>query len=336
MEDVPAESSSPPARPRWIVRGLSFCGAGLLILLVAGFALRDRWLWTQWLMFVPLGIAGVVAVMWDLLFRGRSFRPRFALALLGLLTVGLHLYAMVGWRTPATPTSGARTLRVVEWNTLWGVKPDVWPTIAAALRRENADIVILAESANHWQIEHDLLNAEMPHYVIWASSADARYTAYSYREVVASRWPVTIEEKRAIPTGVAMLTRIDAPQGVVRVLVVDGESNVFTLRRPRAQGVSDLLAEYARRGTPVDVVAGDFNTQARSIGFDDLRSAGYQLAEEFSGTWTGTFKWPTAPLWDIDHVIVSPAWNVTACRFITHPWCDHRGQVVEVAKSPAR
>jgi endonuclease/exonuclease/phosphatase (EEP) superfamily protein YafD len=146
--------------------------------------------------------------------------------------------------------------------------------------------------------------------------------------IVCSRWPVRLESEGAIPTGRAMRAIIAAPGGDVRVLVVDGESHPLLDRTPRLRAVAQILRDTAASGAPIDLVAGDVNAVGRSVGFDDMRAAGYTSIGTL-GAWNAT--WPSiCPLWDIDHAWVGNRWTVTGIERFTNLATDHRGQVFRI------
>jgi endonuclease/exonuclease/phosphatase family metal-dependent hydrolase len=86
-------------------------------------------------------------------------------------------------------------------------------------------------------------------------------------------------------------------------------------------------SESERR--PFDIVAGDFNTPSRSLGFDAFAAQGYALASRSAGGWRGTFP-ARLPIYDVDHVWISPAGRVGQCTLFNVPFTDHRGQVVRI------
>lgn len=303
---------------------------GIVLLLTAwtGVLLRDRWVWSQVLWFIPIVPIGAAVLLMDLARRGRALRPRFLLSIAALATIAFGIVRMIGG-SPISVAGDAPSIRILHWNVLWGVLPKVWPTIASDIRAQEPDIVVLSESANRWQVADELAAHGIEHFVIRENEPRERYT---WRLVVASRWPVEFESLDDIPTGKAMRVRVDAPGKPIRILLVDGGSHPLEARRPRIEAVAKIAERCELVGIPIDVIAGDFNTPASSVGFDLLRASNWSFAEDSSGTWRGTFRWPWFPAWDIDHVIVSPGWAVRKSVFTTHEWLDHRGQVVDIGR----
>jgi endonuclease/exonuclease/phosphatase (EEP) superfamily protein YafD len=332
-ESLAIESAAPAPRRRGIVLRLlaqawAFVAIASLAGVWTGVVVRDRWEWSQLLWFVPVMPVGVVVLLMDLVRLGRTIRPRFGVSVAALVTIAFGIWHMIGG-SPEPVTTNAPTIRVLQWNVLWGVLPNVWPTVASDIRAQGADIVILSESANRWQIADELAAHGIEHFVIRENPPRQPYT---WRLVVASRWPVEFESLDDIPTGKAMRVRVEAPGRAIRILLVDGGSNPFELRRPRTEAVARMVDDCKANGTPIDFIAGDFNTPGCSVGFDALRATGWTFAEDSSGTWRGTFRWWWAPFWDIDHVIVSPDWAVRKSVYTSHEWLDHRGQVVDIGR----
>ena len=80
-------------------------------------------------------------------------------------------------------------------------------------------------------------------------------------------------------------------------------------------------------GAPIDVLVGDFNSVARSIGFDDLEAEGYALASRSSLRLAGDV--PLRPPRPTTSTTSGPAATspASAPEFFTELTSDHRGQV---------
>src|SRR5262249_22192172 len=100
-------------------------------------------------------------------------------------------------------------------------------------------------------------------------------------------------------------------------------------RLPFLRAIAAACAEAESAGRPLDLVLGDFNTPARSLGFDDLAARGYRLAGRSTRGWRGTFpSW--IPVYDIDRVWLRAGLRLSSCTFFNGPYTDHRGQVVRI------
>jgi vancomycin resistance protein VanJ len=165
---------------------------------------------------------------------------------------------------------------------------------------------------------------------------------YWYRLVVLSRWAVRKQRLVSIHNGVAMAVTVDRPGRPIRILVVDGHSTITQLRTPMLHDVAQACRRAATAGTPFDLVAGDLNAVARSVGFDALGAVagGYTLAAHASTGWRATWPVPL-PLYDIDHVWVRHGLPILSCDLFANRASDHRGQLVRLAlgdhrRAPAR
>src|SRR5688500_7690355 len=87
----PAPTGAPARRLRrfWCVVRAFVTGATLVAIALglAGHLARDRNLALALLMYIPIVPLGLWALVFDLLRRGKSVRPRFAFALMGLVCV---------------------------------------------------------------------------------------------------------------------------------------------------------------------------------------------------------------------------------------------------------
>jgi endonuclease/exonuclease/phosphatase (EEP) superfamily protein YafD len=144
---------------------------------------------------------------------------------------------------------------------------------------------------------------------------------------------VALDSISTLMNGTAIGVTVATPRGPLRVLVVDGVSDATIPRTPMLRAVMQTCREAQRAGQPFDVVAGDFNSLARSIGFDALRDAGFVLASWRASGWRGTY--PAAlPLYDIDHVWVAPGGLLApaTCHMLSSPSTNHRGQLVTLTR----
>lgn len=154
-----------------------------------------------------------------------------------------------------------------------------------------------------------------------------------YKLVVGSSKPVRLVRREPVSHGAAMVVEVGTGVGgdLVRLLVVDGQSHPLRWRTPFLLDVARLChqADEARR--PFDLVVGDFNSLARSVGFDALADEGYALASRSTlGTWRGTFP-SFAPVYDIDHIWVRrDRWPDLRSRSFTDLASDHRGMVARL------
>jgi endonuclease/exonuclease/phosphatase family metal-dependent hydrolase len=310
-------------------------GIGACVIVVAGLLgqfVRDRWVVTAILMYLPLLPVAMAAIVFDAFQKGRALRPgRFLLTSIGVLASACAVVPMIGSGEVGNYGPTDREVTLLQWNVLWGGGPwrsaQTWAAQRTEIIKRDPDIIILSElppvdwidkfvdgvgpGANIVSLEHD---------------ASSRYW---YRLGVCSRWPLLREQTIPLPDGVGMSVTVSVPGRPLRLLVVDGKSNPFHSRLPFLRAVANLCRGAARAGRPFDVVAGDFNTPSHSIGFDAMADQRYTLAGRATHGWRGTF--PSAlPIYDIDHVWSGPDLRLRSCAFFNGPYSDHRGQFVSL------
>jgi endonuclease/exonuclease/phosphatase family metal-dependent hydrolase len=303
-----------------------------LSLALAGYLARDRWPALAGLTYLPLLPVGLAALAISAL-PGAPKRARIGLALASVLSCLWALPSMLGWRAPQPlPESAPDIVRLLQWN-VWGGGPTrhrTWQWSTETIVREAPDIVVLSEAPRDYALTRltDRLGPE------WSSVhvQNRPQSDYWYKLVLASRWPVRLVREQAVTRGKTMLAEVDAPGRSLRALVVDGESDPTRNRGEMLRDIADILRVEARAGTPIDVLAGDFNAPSRSQGFDQIWNQGYQLAAASSRSWRATFPM-LLPVLDIDHVLLrSPV--AADCTFFSSLGSDHRGQLVRF-RNPA-
>jgi endonuclease/exonuclease/phosphatase family metal-dependent hydrolase len=315
---------------RWL-RDLSVLG--VLVTIVAGLVgqvIRDRSIALAVLMYLPLLPAGLAAIVLDSLLGGRAIpRARFGLALLGVVAGTWAVATMIGGGVDAVtaPPAGVPEISMLHWNVQWGGglfrNPQTWASQRSEILRRDADIIVLSElPPADWLVRlTDELGAD-------ASTVYLEHnpgSRYEYRMAVCSRWPIRLEQRVSLPGGAGMSVTAKIKGRGLRILCVDGQSNPFRSRLPFLVAIADLCRAASNGGRPFDVVVGDFNTPARSLGFDSLMDQGYTLASRSTAGWRGTFpSW--LPLYDIDHVWLGPGLGIRSCRLYNGPSTDHRGQ----------
>lgn len=350
-------ATEPPAAPRPPGRGARLAAsarrlmvAGLLAMIALGAlgqVVRDRSVAWALLMDLPLPLIGVAAVWLDLVCRGRAWRlarGRFALAAVGLATTlggslpllgpGVPGRAEVG--TEASPARAARASRpasVLQWNVVWGGgrrrNPAHWAEIRRTIAARRADVIVLSEAPpDEWL---DEVVGDLGPTGSRVQVENEPGTRYWFKLVVASAAPVRLVDRPTVRNGTAMAVEVrvdDRAPGPLRLLVVDGLSSPRIDRTPFLRDVAELCSAASAAGRPFDLVLGDFNSMARSVGFDALGAAGYAPAPGASRAWRGTFP-SIVPVYDIDHVWVHRGrWPEVRWDPFTNLASDHRGQVV--------
>jgi endonuclease/exonuclease/phosphatase family metal-dependent hydrolase len=315
-----------------LVRIVAIGSAILIAAGLAGQAIRDRSVATALMMYIPLILLGLAALVLDLLCRGRSLpRARFGLTILGVVAIGWSTIAMTGTGVASDSRAGDEELTLLHWNVQWGGGlfrgPRAWKALRSTILDQLPDLVVLSEAPpDDWlgQLNGDL-GAGASHVGIFHDPS----SPYWYRMVVCSRWPIHLEGRLPLPGGVAMSVTAEVRGRVYRLLVVDGVSSPLRSRLPFLRAIAGACRDAESAGRPYDFVVGDFNTPSRSLGFDALADQGYRLASRSAFGWRATFPaW--LPVYDIDHVWIGPRLRARSCSLFNSPWTDHRGQIVRV------
>jgi endonuclease/exonuclease/phosphatase (EEP) superfamily protein YafD len=301
----------------------------VLALGLLGQLTRDRTTFLAMCMYLPILPVGVVAIVQDLVGRGRSIpRIRFGLSMLGFAAVGWCMSMMCGLAAGGSPA--ADDIRLLHWNVMWGSMDNEvrWRAIVGDMIECRPDIIVLNEAPTREFLDK-MLKRLGPEWSL-VQLKNLQGTGYWFNLVVASRWPVEQVGAEPFKRGQTMQAAVKTPRGRLHVMVVDGVSEPKDPRMPRLLGTARIVARQATIHDPVDIIAGDLNTTSRSVGFERIADAagGYRLASELSG-WRGT--WPSyLPLLDIDHVWVAKKHLIVSDEMLFNARLDHRGQMVRI------
>jgi endonuclease/exonuclease/phosphatase family metal-dependent hydrolase len=300
-------------------------GATTVVFLAAlfGYVARDRTRWLAILMYLPMPlVAGVTmlvqAIAWE---RPRRHRRLvvFGIALLAGL-VSVREMRGVGRRTQFV---GLAAIPIVQWNVQWGRDGDGWEQTAGVIDVAEGEVIVLNEAPSDERLAQ--LCARLGPAWTYRVIRNPRGSRYWYAIAVLAKWPSEVEMQATLPNGAAMMVRVDRTDGPLRVLAVDGLSDPAVSRTPMLNAVAELCATAG----PIDVVAGDFNSVSRSIGFDRLRAQGYELASARVSGWRATYP-GGLPLYDIDHVWVGPRYLTVQAYPLDSHGTNHRGRVVAI------
>ncbi len=307
MEPDSTEQPSPPEPPdavaeaartrpwRRVVRFgfdlVTWATVCAILLGVLGQAVRDRNAVLALCLYVPLAPLGVGAVLLDALRRGRSLRPRFALAGLGLLALIVGVTPMLGLQSPDAPPPAAMLVTLLHWNMQSGGRLAAeprWQRAAEQILSRQPDLIVLSEAPPDAWIFHTLKRVNGGWRTVHISNdAGSRYW---YKPLVCSRWPMEMEGQLPVRNGVTMSVAVRVRGRVVRLLVVDGISDPRVMRTPFLEDIAAACDAAAKADRSFDVVVGDFNSVGRSVGFDSVRSSagGFKRASDYSGGWRAT------------------------------------------------
>jgi endonuclease/exonuclease/phosphatase family metal-dependent hydrolase len=317
--------------PAWLSRYVAVGTVGFAAFGVIALLVSDRWPATKGLLYVPAFWVGISSIVFAIL-AGR-LRPawpvvtRRVIAGLGMICALWDGTLLMGFGGATGGPPEPDDLTVLHWNVQWGggrpIELERWRSIVEAIVDERPDVVLLSESPpDPWVAV--LLRELGPE---WTSVGieHPRGEVDWYKLVILSRKPIRDEGQVSAAEGRA----IEASIGRHRFLLVDHVSTPRRWRVPFLLALADDIERAERTGQPYDVVAGDFNTPARSVGFAEIERAGYSLASRARLGWRAT--WPSFfPILDIDHVWVSRARRIKSVKMVRAPVGDHLGQLVVI------
>ena len=319
------------AIPRFLRLARPVIAYGLVLgiaLGAAGQVVRDRSIAWALLMYLPLVPLGLTAVAFDGILRGRALPGgRFVLGAIGLAAALGGSLPMIGLG-PEPVIGDGPEISVLHWNVIWGGGRKRSPARWASIRREvigrGADLVVLSEAPpDDWL---DQLVAEMGPGASRVLVENGPKDAYWFKLVVCSKGPLRLIRRETIANGAGMVVEAEVRGRSVRLLVVDAQSHPLIPRSPRLLDLATACRRAREAGEPIDIVAGDFNSLSRSLGFDAIAAEGYALASRLTRGWRGTFP-SFLPVYDIDHVFVRRDCPMLGSEFFTNLASDHRGQI---------
>jgi endonuclease/exonuclease/phosphatase family metal-dependent hydrolase len=340
---IPEETPPRPGvvRRAWrLMLQIGGCGCVTVIALgLVGQIVRDRSLVLALMMYIPLVPVGLGTIVLDLLRRGHSLRPRFLLLGAGVVALVTGAVPMLGSRQPQPAPPRSETITLLHWNMMSGGRfaaQPRWERAAEQILSRRPDVIVLSEAPPDGWLFHSLHRIQRYGWrTVHISSEPGR--RYWYKPLVASLWPMEFSGQVPVRNGVAMSVTVTVRGRPLRLLVVDGMSDIPLLRTPFLDDIAAACDRAAADGTRYDVVVGDFNSLGRSVGFDAVRSAagGYRRASDYSGGWRATWPYPL-PVFDIDHVLVHGPVVITGCDIFSSRTLDtdHRGQFVTLALPP--
>lgn len=352
-ENTDAQPDPPPgasdrraAKPSWFrsagrlfVSVLLACLGLVAALGTLGQIVRDRSAVWAVLMYIPLPVVGLAAVALDAACAGRAMRRRFLLSALGLAAAVASSWPMWGRGRGISLPAESNPVRLLQWNVRWGgnEKGEPGESAQAIIRqivRRRPDIVAISESPNTPWLA-DLAQQLGPNWNFVKSAFPNNSRAYRCRFGLLARGEITLESQREVSDGRLACAVVNIDGRPIRLLLVDGRSELRIWRTPLLRDVRAEVEAAAARGAPIDVLVGDFNSVSRSRGFDSFgaTAGGFHLASRSATGWRGTFPaW--APLYDIDHVWLRNDWPIAHAELFTDFNSDHRGQVVAFVPRP--
>ena len=296
-----------------------------------GHLMRDRTVVSALLMYLPVPLASLAAIIFDINARGRALpipRVRFGLSILAAVAGVWTAAPLVGTGAIGKYGPGDTEITLLHWNVLWGGGPyrteHTWASERLEIMTQDPDIIVLSELPPEEWIR-----------MMTRSMGPGAHSAMTSLVGVFSRWPVRFERRIEFPGGEGMSASVEVRGAPFRLLVVDGVSDPRRSRLPFLNAIAKECQAARDEGRPFDVIAGDFNTPSRSLGFDALAAEGYALAGRSASGWRATFpSW--LPVFDIDHIWVGPSLRLRSCRLFSNACSDHRGQFVSLLRDDGK
>ena len=294
-----------------------------------GLVLGDRFLWSQFLAWVPALLLAVGYLALSVLLlasagRGANRGGRGAAALLSLLLGGaLVAWALLVEHRPfaagaPVPPSGPR-LAIFHCNLHWPGR-EAAPRVLTHLTALPQDLVVLSEPG--WLLLNNR-GAELQRDG-WNVLRVGRYAVLSRLPIVEARGLV---QGRGVDVTLLRLDASPRGMGVLDVGLVDLPSRLWRPRMSSAREVRSLLDELG--APPLDMAIGDFNTTRGSPSLEALFPGLHSAWDDAGRGWSGSF--PTVlPLWHIDHLLLAPHLRAVDYALVDTGLTDHRAQVAVV------
>lgn len=288
---------------------------------VAAQMIRDYNVWLAWLGYIPLLLVALCALIWDLAWFGRSqtfIKRPFMLTFIAVLTLFWVFITLKGFGESQQRDNNPH-ISLLHWNIRWGGEhpKDNLPIFAKQIAEHNPDIIVISEKPAY------------PVYVkmfLDALGSEYKEPAITEPVMLLSKWHIYKEQELSFRHGMGLVVTVATPQGMLRVLVVDGDRDLRKARQALLGDVDRFCQKEKQAGHAVDVIVGDFNAVGRSRGFDSWE-VDYRLAARVAGVWRGSWI-AFLPLYDIDHVWLKNSIHNIQVQFFANAISDHRGQFV--------
>ena len=293
-----------------------------LVLLVAwliGLICSDRWIWTQWLSWIPSLVLIPVGLFWlGGVAMVRRLRPHWPWGVV-LCLVGPMVFFFLNWRPADEHANEPRPgITISQW-TLGTILEDE-DAYAQPLVALDSDISLI-EGGRRVRWSDTIREWLGPDHTPLSTGIFSVFTRLPVQQLRSSIWSEGIHVARFDVEGPGFEA---AP---LKLLLVDLPSAPSRSRWEIAQRLQDLLTKVDQE--EVDLVIGDFNMPSGSAALSSLFPK-YTRAWATSGEgWGPTYPrtWPVARL---DHILVGPDVQLTELRTIDPGIGRHRLQIMRV------
>lgn len=300
---------------------VGLAAAAVLLAWLIGRLVSDRYLWSQWLLWIPTP----VALLATLVGLGTALRPaprrgpRLICWAVALIVVAGY-FALGEHRLLRRPPAASDGIRLLHWNATHTPREPVEP-MAERLVALDPDIAILTHAGRvPWTptVRRWLGPTSRPFQI-------GVFTIVSRFPILQARWIAATPEMN-----IALL-RIDARSADL------GEPVIYMLDLPSDPRVSRLeLAKIARRlidesgAPPPDLVVGDLNMTRGSASIR-LLFPGMRHAYDEAGHGYGASFRRDLPMYHIDHVLLGEAFDALDYTLVDPGMTRHYIQTTQVA-----
>ena len=301
-------------RGRHLVSSLARTGlAALAAATLAGFGATGWW---PLELFSHFRLQFAAAALLNAVVLAALRQPRWV-ALACVLAVVNAASVFQALRLPSAPDVGGRpadTLRVLSLN-VFDLNTQ-HERVVDYVRRQQADVVILAELTTEWIPAVERLATEYPYH--WISRRDPRsgMAMFSRRAPIASGSITLIGSQTP-----AHVVTLDTAEGPLSILATQAQWPVnATLAGARNRQLDALATEARRRGSDALAVIGDLNVSPFSPYYERLLRNGRLHRCHGDRRWTPT--WPTLfpPLYiQLDHCVTTDrvrSWDFTRGEYV--------------------
>ena len=306
------------------ILALTIIGAWL-----TGRVVSDRYLWSQWLLWIPTPaalLAACLGLLWAAWSAGRRRRrrgrPRVLWLGVTLLLAG-H-FAFIEHHLLSFPPANPEGLKLVHWN-LGKARQEPEGPFAQRIVSLEGDVTILTHAIRVPRTE-----------TIRNWLGEDRRPVRLGRFVVLTRLPILQVRWLAIDDDIYIaLVEIDTSEELGRpivVYIVDLPSGPRLPRTAIARRVRAFLAETEDDTPPPDVVVGDFNMTRGSAALS-MAMPGLRHAFDDAGHGYGASFHQALPLYHIDHILLAPTVRCTRYDLVDPGLGRHRAQAAWIVPS---
>ena len=282
----------------------------IIIAWFVGRVASDRFVWSQWLLWIPTPVALAAAAIGVVIslrpaFESRRRTYRIALSLSALVAIAAYFGLMEHHFLRGHPESPTG-LHLINLNASHDPDEDIATLIETIVKHHNDLTVLSSAHRVDWRRQlHDALGSKIrPNHV-------GTFVILTSLKIVRLE-PIAFT-KDDIQISLLEIESRASTKGRLRLYLVDLPSKPSRSRWAIAKKVRHLLDESDV--PPPDLVLGDFNITRSSAAMQYMFPA-LRHAYENAGSGYGATFHRRFPLYHIDHVLLSDDWHATSYRLV--------------------